>query len=772
MVIGPFVQRAEADPWNSDSLDSVGGDEAKYDFERLGECAANLAKNSRSSSHPGAHAFVVKDSKILDFQYLFGRPYLPSAPPGVAYVACSIIAHESRAVYFLFGSADAEKAWLNGTLLPTYPSKHGLNTYQDAVVGALRPGKNLLFVKVIRLSNPMWGITVRLEPTIASAVGIALRSQDSLNGMLLKRVVVQRNQAIVLEPRGVPPGARFWATVANHQGKVVAAMILGGTRDRWKAGKQIPDGLYRLTIHAGMKAYGEDFIIGPVAELAERLLNKAHSLRMTKRGAIDVDALGRRLAILLKASQQDGGRDQRELEKKFVYTLGELDQIIDRLKESREAFADLPGLHIRGLQSRIDDSIQYYRLFIPATYRRSSPGLPLVIMNPTDMSASRPFIESVFIAEQAEAEHLSAVAERYGLGILWWGYRAQPTGAALEFTHYDEVLREVERDYAIDPHRIYLLGACSGCAISIMVAVRWPHRFAAVGMLNPAFTLSRSPSVNDMDSFGLFSDFQAWLNHNDEVPAYLRLRALPTYVVNEGAEPGHGDLNKSLEFGKEAKAANFPALVEQRPETLAQHFGAWNELLGWLAMQRLARPSDRSVERDLDPGVTGRSIADVFARRFIVVVGTGGSNADRSAIARMGKQFQDSWAQTCYVPCRVCTDRDFDAAKDGDSNLVLIGNARTNSVWRNVASRLPIACGIDYLKLGAHEWHEKDLGFEVDLQNPLNSQTQVVLVGGDLLDGVRLGATNLAVNGWFDFAVWRNNQGKAQLVDAGIWTAQ
>src|SRR5207245_1749275 len=89
------------------------------------------------------------------------------------------------------------------------------------------------------------------------------------------------------------------------------------------------------------------------------------------------------------------------------------------------------------------------------------PPIPLVIIPATVISASRPFLESPFVADQAGAEWISRDAEKLGVGVLWAGYRVRPYGNPIDLAHLDEVTGAAARDYHFDSARFTLWGTSS-----------------------------------------------------------------------------------------------------------------------------------------------------------------------------------------------------------------------------------------------------------------------------------------------------------------------
>jgi pimeloyl-ACP methyl ester carboxylesterase len=775
LVIGPFAVAPETDPWETDYLARSGLTEATCDAAAAEHVALGLAEPG--AVQPGTQGAIrVSGSEFIDFEDLFQKPYTTDPDQGVVYASCIIQTDSDRTAYLLAGSADAEKIWLNGEALKTYPALHGVNTYQDALRITLRRGGNFLLVKVVRWHNPAWGLTVRIEPTAAEAAAAALSREDMINSLLLLRRIIDGKQYLNFEMRGVPADAVLHGIIRNRAGQAVAQIDIGPKARRWRPSGSLAPGIYTVTVSVGdgdRRTYSETFCIGNVDRLAADLLGRARRLSVDDRTAIDVGALCRRLEILLRPENRRDPHTQREMEGKFVYTLDELETLVDRAQADPSPPRDVPGLHIRGFRSRIDDSLQYYRVFVPDLEAKPADGMPLAVMLAPVPAASRPFIESVFVSEHEEAEHLSAVAARHGLAVLWPGYRTLPTGAPCELTHLDEVLTEVERDYRIDRRRIYLIGECTGGAEASNAAVQWPGRFAAIGLLNPIFDLPKCPDSREVQDFGGLKAFQEWVSDTSEVPKLLVHSGPPIHIICDGEEPGHGHLDASLAFMDEVRQFGFPATFEQRGATLANHFGAWEYLFRWLESYR-AMPGGGSGDRtaDSDPGESeDRGVMSAFSRRFLVVEGTGGDATDREAIRRISGQFQAAWRAAHFGSCRVEPDNRASLDDPGTSTFVLIGNQRTNRMWRSISGSLPVTIRSGGVTIGSRTWTGRSLAFIASLPFAAVASGDIVLLGSNNLGAAHFGTLNLSANGWFDYAVWSSEAGHPALIDAGNWSS-
>jgi hypothetical protein len=229
------------------------------------------------------------------------------------------------------------------------------------------------------------------------------------------------------------------------------------------------------------------------------------------------------------------------------------------------------------------------------------------------------------------------------------------------------------------------------------------------------------------------------------------------------AEEGHGELHYSLEFAAQAKVAGFQFAFRQLPPTLHYHLEAWSNMLDWMLPQRLDdRPKAPPAKASSPPG----PIANAFAEPFIVVEGTGGDVSDQAGMQSISQAFQSVWRKIQYGSCRVAKDRDLSDSDKAGYNLILLGNATTNSIWRDIESRVPAKIAPDGITIGAKKWTGTGLSVQAVFRNPFNPARLAVVIGAADLAAAHFGTMNLSVDGWFDFAVWRTQSEAAELVAA------
>ncbi|MEY3282586.1 MAG: hypothetical protein RIR86_599 [Acidobacteriota bacterium] len=140
-------------------------------------------------------------------------------------------------------------------------------------------------------------------------------------------------------------------------------------------------------------------------------------------------------------------------------------------------------LHL-AYRSEVDGTLQPYRIFVPSTYQQKSNGRP-----PHQNDQRWPLAIALHgwggdensLFEGRQNGELKRIAEAHGYLIACPKGRG-PTSLYLGNAEKDvlEVLRQMERDYRIDPDRIYLLGHSMGGYGTWSIAANHPEIFAAL----------------------------------------------------------------------------------------------------------------------------------------------------------------------------------------------------------------------------------------------------------------------------------------------------
>ena len=151
---------------------------------------------------------------------------------------------------------------------------------------------------------------------------------------------------------------------------------------------------------------------------------------------------------------------------------------------------------------------------------------------------------------------------------------------------------------------------------------------------------------------------------------------------------------------------------------------------GWRVLE--ARdPARRSPHR-------GGGFKSAFDRRFVLVYGTGGS-AQETRLAFAKARFDlETWRYRGNGAAELVADVDFDAQSDPHRNVILYGNADTNSAWEAVLDAPPFELRQGLLALGSRRFEGPDFGLLAVAPRRESDLATVGVVGGTGLAGTRV----------------------------------
>jgi hypothetical protein len=126
-------------------------------------------------------------------------------------------------------------------------------------------------------------------------------------------------------------------------------------------------------------------------------------------------------------------------------------------------------------------------------------------------------------------------------------------------------------------------------------------------------------------------------------------------------------------------------------------------------------------------------IADALNSQFLFVTGTGKSGMDldvTNAAKDAARVLARDWMDRANGIVRIKDDVDVTAADLDSYNLVLFGNAQTNSIIARINTGLPIRFSDDGIVMGERAIRGNDVGVVMAAPNPLNPRKYAVIVGG------------------------------------------
>lgn len=519
------------------------------------------------------------------------------------------------------------------------------------------------------------------------------------------------------------------------------------------------DGLYEMELRVGAHGVKRLFFIGQPEEFVKQnpLLNSSASTNENMALLQQVELL--RLEDLLSLS----GKRSKDWQYGLLDTLRALYHYINPTNTCSDEGEN--QLYIRGFKSGIDDSIQVYRFAAPKACPSKLEPKTLIVIMPTVVSSNRPFIKSSVMRSHNEALTLAALASNRNLALVWPGYRNTPYGHACELTHIDEVLKDLEKYVSVDRGRIVLVGICGGAFLAEQVFTRWPERFAGIAFFNGIFH-REGRSYKNSSFFSKNPTFNKFLETSDPGKNIFctSVNGSKIFILNDDPPEGHGELGLSVGFIKKARENKiFPAYRQ-----LAGAFNKgshWRIIFDWACAKKVEAPSAKISPIGLD-----NSIESVFSEKFLLVWPSSGSPSQLAAMEEVKNEFKKMWRDIHFSGLHSRTDIEVTDDDIKSTNLVLLGNAKINKVWRQIVTDdVPhaYACREDLWKTAAGSNDLPATGYHIMATNKTTGK-KILFIGASNPCDAAFGNLDLSTTGWYSYAFWKKRFSKSMLIDAGI----
>jgi len=393
----------------------------------------------------------------------------------------------------------------------------------------LEKGYNHLLVKVDQKDQypQLWSFAVALQ-TPRYALRMA-----RLNAVtkILKKHIYARGEPLQLSPDLYDStDVSSVSLVDEHSGALVSVKRAPACLTELTAiGADVPEGVYRSRVVISDEIFEEPIYIGDV----RRPLNdwRRTSLARLRFGARqvrwDASALVIRYAHLL--SSEHYKPSDVVWQKKMIFLARELEEIRRSVLSNDLAYKHRPGLHLQAYKSTIDFAVQYYMVYVPRAY--TGRPVPLVLHIHPTMSIHRPFLKSLVVAHPYDVEALCQQAEKHGFAILWPWARGNSRGNAIGTSDVLEALLAVQRNFEINQDKIYVEGTCEGGTEALLLAARFPQRFAAVAAIAP---ITDETAMGDSAAHRPTAPprLDAWAKLNSPMALAPNLSNLPVMILH------------------------------------------------------------------------------------------------------------------------------------------------------------------------------------------------------------------------------------------------
>jgi len=515
----------------------------------------------------------------------------------------------------------------------------------------------------------------------------------------------------------------------------------GGVTDDEGAVLNLAPGIYEAIYQVGNDTASEFFMVGSPADLFAKLQASLSQSTPDSESKLDIDAQLRRARILL-AEKNHNALDRRWQEK-VAYTFSCLATFDRRLNEGATNIAkDQPGLHIRGFASAEDGSDQFYRLYIPSTYKSDAP-LPLLVIPSTRISKrERAFIEGPVIADQRKALLWAKSAEGHGFAVLWPGYRGAPDGYSYESVNIDEAIRAVEKDYAIDPHRISVYATCNAGYNAGRLVEEYNNRFAAIVYDRAVFDLS-------LGSIQSSPSLMAWYTTVNPARHVIGNPNIKIFVMHDGTRPaGHGPMEFSTQFLDEAKKTRGDVVSSLGKQPVSEA-SRMDMVFSWLAECRNNNPDNKRSHFLTKTGYTG-PIMEIFATPLLVVEGTRAQDVDLENIHNVVESIKKDYSNYFHgAQCAIKKDADVTEDDIATYSLILVGNPQSNSVWEKLQPKLSVKVTSSSVMYGDVRLTGLQ-PFQAIVRHPAADAKYVLMIGAKDLKTLKQITTDELFTAWYD----------------------
>jgi hypothetical protein len=489
-VLGPFSSNNLEHFIDEDNLQLFGFKESCITFQDFIKITPKAAKNSSKLDSCFKSGFVLSGKIPLDFVKTLNVS--KEKFTGNVYCACNIKCTKNITTKLHFASTTGEKIWLNGKLICSVDFFKYLTAYEQFITIELKKGDNFLLIKVNKLKNYDWDMYARLENF--SEKGLERQLNFFYNFSLLDKRILTETDSI--STNKFYPSCNGKVIISDNSGNILLTDSIFGGKHWSRSISAFKQGSYWAKVKVGKYTIAQDFYKGDVKDSTKKIINALLVLKTTDKIKNNIDALIFRFNHLLKNTWPG--------DPKFVTLFTQLGKFYQSLKNDVDPYHHTSGSFIRSYISDIDNSKQYYILHVPSSYRKNNP-IPLMTVMPVAVG-KLPYLESFRVANAGLSERFQDLAEKYNMIVAEFGSRRldKPNFNTIEESELFNIIKDIKTDYHIDSKRYYLTGACVGGNDALKMAVKYPDRFAALGVISPEINYT-SDNTN------------SWLQRNETV---------------------------------------------------------------------------------------------------------------------------------------------------------------------------------------------------------------------------------------------------------------
>lgn len=172
------------------------------------------------------------------------------------------------------------------------------------------------------------------------------------------------------------------------------------------------------------------------------------------------------------------------------------------------------------------------------------------------------------------------------------------------------------------------------------------------------------------------------------------------------------------------------------------------------------------------------SFKEAFNHRMVYVYGTRGTAEENKWAVEKARYDAQSWYYRGNGAFDIIADHEFNPATYAGRNIILIGNAKTNSAWASLLADCPIKVNPYSVQIGNKQYQGNDLGGYFIWKKPGTDIHTVGVITGTGLKGMQAATANqyfAGASGFPDYMFFKLDMlknGPEDVVDAGFYNNQ
>ena len=524
-ILGPFKTVSQTDNLQFNNLEKWGFNEKEIDYSSF----INIAPDSGLTN-----SVYNIDSHIIDFSKHFGiKDFL-----GNAYAACSFSVSDTAGYYINFSCDDGGKVYLNNEEFIDLPKAGAMLNFEIYKPINLKKGKNFLLLKV---NNSLmdWQASIKIKKYSEEDMNEHKNVLTWLNNNTFFKYSIYDTTSTVILSKNLS-GTKMNFEIYSDKNRPVFEGMVQNNNEQYPNISELPDGLYCAVLHINGIDLTQDIYKGNLEKELDRIATHLKNLKtddVSLKGTIDAN-IARFYHLMKPENRGNNFSDKQNRQRKLIYLYKTLIAIEKNLAAGKTN-QEIPGIVLHSFVSRIDDQNQFYVSHAPRDY---DPKIkyPVAIYVPARVATHRPYLESMRVADVAFQENLQYWSDKYKMIIL------EPFGRVIGRFNFNsigetdlfELLSSAKASYNMDTTRMFLIGSCLSADRALRLAVRYPHLFAGLGFVSPAFASN-------------FSD-QEWDIKNLPFDFLENIKEMPIFIIHSKNDK-HTDISNSLFFEKLAK---------------------------------------------------------------------------------------------------------------------------------------------------------------------------------------------------------------------------